>query len=355
MPEIFRLSIVMTNAEQRGGSERLLQYLYRHADPSWMLSLAFLEDGPMAHEARSLGHQVAVFPAPRFRQVLGTVKTILALRKWLKSNSPHAVIGWMKKAHIYSGPASIGIAPCLWFQHENPGGQGIDKLIHALPARGVFCCSDMVRHLQEKVTPKLPARTVHPCQDVANEPQSAIAWPVPDGHDALVMVCRLQTWKGPHLAVSALRQLRDSTHPNLHLVIVGGEHSLEADYPATLRAQIESCGLTNQVHLVGFQSAPASWMKRAKVVVHASHGEPFGMVVAEAIALGIPVVAAKPGGPEEIVTEGVDGYLWAHPEVGDLARAIRLASDLTCRPDTSKFGIQSYLSNLQSAIRGLIK
>lgn len=354
MTEPLRLAIVMTNAEQRGGSERLLQYLLRRADDSWRISIAFLEDGPMVEEARRHGHRVTVIPAPRFRQLAGTVGCILALRRWLKDEKPRLVLGWMKKAHIYSGPASAGIAPAIWFQHENPGNQGIDRLIHRIRAKGVLCCSDMVRKLQRQVTPRLSAKTVHPCQDVANEPSETVAWPVPAGRKALVMVCRLQTWKGPHLAVQALRTLRETSHPDLHLVIVGGSHSLEPEYPAYLESEIARCGLRDAVHLVGFQSAPASWMRKADVVVHASHGEPFGMVVAEAIALGVPVVAARPGGPEEIVRPGIDGVLWNHPDTNDLARAIREAMELERHPDQERFGVANYLATLRSAIEGFL-
>lgn len=353
MSEPLRLAIVMTNAEQRGGAERLLQHLVRHADDTWRLSLGFLEDGPMVEEARRLGHRVEVIPAPRLRQVFAMAGCVLSIRKWLRAEKPDLVLGWMKKAHLYAGPASWGIAPTVWFQHENPGTGGIDRFVHRVPARGVLCCSDMVRRKQEAITPNLPARTVHPCQDVAGEPPEDVAWPVPEGARAAVMVCRLQSWKGPHLAVRALRLLVDGEAPDLHLVVVGGEHSLEADYPARLAAEIRSQGLEDRVHLVGFQKSPASWMRRADLVVHASDGEPFGMVVAEAIALGVPVVAAKPGGPEEIVRTGVDGYLWNHPDVADLAKAMGQALRLRGAPDPTRFGTDSYLRDLRKALESL--
>lgn len=349
----LRLAIVMTNAEQRGGAERLLQHLYRHADATWKLSLAFLEDGPMVAEARSLGHRVQVIPAPRLREVVSMVKCVRDLRRWLRAESPDLVLGWMKKAHLYSGPAALGMVPAIWFQHENPGTGGIDRFVHRVPASGVLCCSDMVRGKQEAITPALPARTVHPCQDVAGEPARDIPWPVPEGSRAAVMVCRLQSWKGPHLAVRALRRLVDGAAPDLHLVVVGGEHSLEADYPARLKEEIRTAGLEDRVHLVGFQEAPASWMKRADLVVHASDGEPFGMVVAEAVALGVPVVAARPGGPEEIVRPGRDGFLWNHPDTEDLARAMQSALELRCSPDPERFGPLAYLAQLRSALESL--
>ncbi len=355
MPEPLHLAIVMTNAEQRGGSERLLQYLIRRAGDDWQLSLAFLEEGPMVEEARRHGHSVVVIPAPRIRDVLGTVRCILRLRSWLKERKPRLVLGWMKKAHIYSGIAARGIAPVAWFQHENPGDGSIDALIHRIPAVGIPCCSDMVRDAQRKATPGTPCSTVHPCQDVQSEPPAEIDWPVPAGAKTLVMVCRLQAWKGPHLVVQALGMLRKRCGQDIHLLVVGGKHDLEADYPDFLNAEITRLGLGSVVHLVGFQKGPATWMRHGAVVVHASHGEPFGMVVAEAIALGVPVVAASPGGPDEIVRPGVDGFLWNYPDVESLASNLEKALAMPHRaPDPERFGISAYLSDLRRAVLGFL-
>jgi glycosyltransferase involved in cell wall biosynthesis len=47
----------------------------------------------------------------------------------------------------------------------------------------------------------------------------------------------------------------------------------------------------------------------ADVVVHAASMEGFGLSVADAVAIGLPVVATRVGSIPEIVTEGVDGYL----------------------------------------------
>jgi glycosyltransferase involved in cell wall biosynthesis len=63
-------------------------------------------------------------------------------------------------------------------------------------------------------------------------------------------------------------------------------------------------------------------MQAIDVFVHASEKEPFGIVVIEAMSLGKPVVATKPGGPEEIITDGVDGQLVTWDKPDELANAI---------------------------------
>ena len=70
-------------------------------------------------------------------------------------------------------------------------------------------------------------------------------------------------------------------------------------------------------------------MRALDVVVHAStEPEPFGLVIAEAMACGRPVIASRAGGAAEIVEPGVDGLSFSPGDVGQLAGAIaRLAAD----------------------------
>ena len=63
-------------------------------------------------------------------------------------------------------------------------------------------------------------------------------------------------------------------------------------------------------------------MQAMDVFVLASHNEPFGMVVIEAMALGKPVVATAEGGPTEVITSEEQGTLvpWGDPRA--LSRAV---------------------------------
>jgi glycosyltransferase involved in cell wall biosynthesis len=69
------------------------------------------------------------------------------------------------------------------------------------------------------------------------------------------------------------------------------------------------------------------------VLVHASTiPEPFGMVVIEGMAAGLPVVAADAGGPTEVIDHGVDGLRYPMGDAGALAEALStLAADAGLR------------------------
>jgi len=64
------------------------------------------------------------------------------------------------------------------------------------------------------------------------------------------------------------------------------------------------------------------------VLVHASViPEPFGLVVVEAMAAGLPVIAADAGGPAEVITHRVDGVLYPPGDVDALASMLARARD----------------------------
>lgn len=144
------------------------------------------------------------------------------------------------------------------------------------------------------------------------------------GH-ALGMVGRLAPWKGQDVFLQAIARLGD---PRVTARIVGSAMFGEDGYEANLRALAERLGLSDQVTFVGYTSDIAAELARMDVLVHASvTPEPFGQVVVEGMAVGLPVVATDAGGPAEIITDGVDGLLVAPADVDALTDALRRLAD----------------------------
>ncbi len=84
--------------------------------------------------------------------------------------------------------------------------------------------------------------------------------------------------------------------PELHLVVVGA--TAGSPYPQLA----ESLNLENRVHFLGFRQDVPDLMKAADFLVFPSRYEPFGLVVLEAMATGLPVVTAATTGAAELVT-----------------------------------------------------
>lgn len=78
---------------------------------------------------------------------------------------------------------------------------------------------------------------------------------------------------------------------------------------AEIEREIRNRGLTERIKLLGTTDDVPGYMSAADGFVLSSHWEGFGLVVAEAMACELPVVATRCGGPEEIVVDGETGYL----------------------------------------------
>jgi glycosyltransferase involved in cell wall biosynthesis len=95
------------------------------------------------------------------------------------------------------------------------------------------------------------------------------------------------------------------------------------DYAAELAATVDADGLRGIVTFLGNRDDVPDLLAASDVGLHASiDPEPFGLVVPEAMALGNAVIAARSGGPMEILT----------PETGilfDTASPSELAAHLT--------------------------
>ena len=115
--------------------------------------------------------------------------------------------------------------------------------------------------------------------------------PIPVTPVDLLYVGQLIRGKGVHLLLEAMAKMK--SHRTLDIV---GTGNMEGE----LKAIAERLGLKGRVRFNGFQDSPQEWMRRAAcVVVPSFWQEPYGLVAAEAVALGRPVVAFAVGGLPE--------------------------------------------------------
>ena len=108
-------------------------------------------------------------------------------------------------------------------------------------------------------------------------------------------------------------------------------------YAERLRRRVVDLGLGGRVHLLGNRDDVPEILAGVDVLVHVpSAPEPFGRVVAEAMAVGKPVVAANAGGLPEIVEDEVTGLLVPPGDPSACAAAVtRLLADPALR---ARFG-----------------
>ncbi len=137
-------------------------------------------------------------------------------------------------------------------------------------------------------------------------------------HQAPLVVCagRMAPEKSMDLVLEAFA--RTPALRGAYLVMVGGGPSLDA-----LRGLAHRLRLGPRVRFVGPQpwEGVVAWMKAGWVFAFASRTETQGLVVAEALACGVPVVAVREGGVAEVVEHGHTGLL-TDPDPVALGQAV---------------------------------
>jgi glycosyltransferase involved in cell wall biosynthesis len=168
----------------------------------------------------------------------------------------------------------------------------------------------------------LPAGRVHAAPPGVDPARLA---PGSNAGARLLCVAAVTPQKGHDLLAQALAKVADLPWT----CVCAGPLSRDPDFVDRLRRQIDADGLAGRVRLVGPRTAGPldAAYAGADLLVLASRGETYGMVVTEALARGIPVLATAAGGLPEALGRAPDGrlpgMLVAREDPAALAGALR--------------------------------
>jgi glycosyltransferase involved in cell wall biosynthesis len=196
-----------------------------------------------------------------------------------------------------------------------PGSAAMDAYLQAfwrgcaaVVAPGTELATEISNRLGHRARPLV--RTIPTGVEVAAlaalpavDPRPRAGWPA----DAVVMITlgRLAPEKSVDIVVEAFADVA-ADEPAARLLMIGGGPS-----EAALRNRAAQPDLAGRVYLVGHQPhvAALSVAKGADLMVAASQTETQGLVLAEALALGVPVVAIEGPGVGDSVRDGIDGLI----------------------------------------------
>ncbi len=145
---------------------------------------------------------------------------------------------------------------------------------------------------------------------------------VDDETPLLLIAARLHPEKGYDYLFQAIAQLKQRLKGEIRL-LVAGKGAMLSHYQEMVR----TLGCSDVVTFLGFRQDLPELMAAADLFVLPSVAEAFGLVLAEALYLGTPVVSTRVGGIPEIVEDQVDGILVAPANAPALADAIAALLD----------------------------
>lgn len=180
-------------------------------------------------------------------------------------------------------------------------------------------------YVRAQVAPLLPACVQHAVvphglhlADFAAAPPAAELLARAAGRPVLLNIGHLEARKNQAFLLDVAAELRRLEVPFL-LGLVG-----QGPDAPTLQARIEAEGLHDYVWLAGPRAEVASLLRASTLYVHAARNESFGLVLLEAMACGVPTLAAAVGAVPEVLAHDPDALL--PPDASAAAVAQRLAA-----------------------------
>lgn len=267
---------------------------------------------------------------PELSRLAGDIRTLRALGEW----DPLAARRLRRIANE--------VKPSVMLCHGNRGvGLALNSVKGLIPIIGVannyklrkrypscdatFCVSrDLAEYLGRL---GVPAHRIHQIPNIAHLPARSPR-PLMRVPPVIGAMGRFVDKKGFDVLLAALALLRD--RGIAFSARIAGSGPLE---PA-LRRRIDELDLRSLVELPGWIDDKTAFFDGIDLFVLPSHHEPFGIVLIEAMARGLPAVTTDAEGPQEIVDHLHDGLVVRRNAPAELATAIEkllVDRDFACR------------------------
>ncbi len=181
-----------------------------------------------------------------------------------------------------------------------------------------------------------------------------------DGGMRALFCGRLLPYKGIHVAIRALALL-----PSSFTLTVAGAADPRADHGEELRRLVREHGLEDRVVFLGHLSHEetlALYLTHDVLLFPSLWEEPLGLVVLEAMAAGIPVLASRRGAPLELITHGRTGLFHDPGDYRGLTEHLQALADpclrvrlgRAAREDvTRRFSFERFLADLEHELLAL--
>lgn len=307
----------------------------------------------------------------------GKLATALALWRYLRRERPAVAMSIMHLGNTVLARCARwpGVISRCYLSVPNTYGQSAKETTAARRRRkfrqirrlyprvsGVIAVSEGVRRdLEETIGLRgVPVHTVYNGsigEDLAERAREPVDHPWLDRQAPPVFLAAggLRLQKDFATLLAAFARVR-AAQP-ARLIIIG-----EGPERANLEALVRQLGIEDDVDLPGFVANPYAWMARSDVFVLSSRWEGLVNVVAEALGVGIPIVATDcPSGPREILADGRYGRLVPVGDTAALAAAMaetlnhggpEFDREEAVRPFTAEHAARAYLEVFRLAAPG---
>ena len=335
-----------------GGAERSLLGLLEGLDRDrYAATLCAPSEGALLERAGSLGIAVAEIDPVRAAYAGGLPRgarnLLLAARRardTIRRLQPDLVHANSLRAGLVASLATGRSVPTIWHVRDLLPPHPANRLIGALGRlHGVrWVANSLAVAASLRTVTAMPVRVVYNGIQVERFSGHAVPWPrIPsDVFPIIGTIGQIIPWKGQLELIDAFARLI-AVYPGAQLWIIGSplfrEESLR--YEAAIKSRMTRPDVEGKVFLFGAREDIPEALAALDILVLNSTAEPFGRVILEAQAAGVPVIATRAGGSVELVAHRVTGWLVRPGDTAEMAQAlITLAGDQPFREELARAG-----------------
>jgi glycosyltransferase involved in cell wall biosynthesis len=319
-----------------GGSHSCMYNLVRYSDRTrYRFTVGFFSENPFVERYRELGVDVALMPSVPSRR-----NGPIIARKAINWYQREYKLEKYLSAYIYENKFDILLMNNTIFESKNFTNvgsrlglpvvvyeRGIMKYSreHIFATEGIdasIAVSDAI--LQNMFAYKFKSKIIKLIYDGVdpvlfegpfNRVEIKKELEIPLESKVIGIIGNVRYWKGQKYFIEACTLLAQM-YPDLYGLIIGGWGEMDHDYLEVLQQTVRDAGLESRIRFLGYRKDTPALLSILDIFVHASiQPEPFGMVLLEAMAARIPIIATRFGGPIEILDAGGCGAL-VPPEDG---------------------------------------
>lgn len=307
-----------------GGGEHSFLDLISRLPEAWPVIAALPTEGILAEKTRERGIPTVIAPLPPMDpgHLLQMAGSIGRLREICKTGQIRLIYANGSRAAFYGGVVGrLSSIPVIWHCRVITADPWLDFLLLRLVDRIVVNSratgSRFPLSFQDKIA------FVYNGFDLEWLGESSVTKPVliEDGWRTILVVARASRWKRHDLILAAFEAIAQAEQ-SAHLICVGARDHSEPSWWDQLQEKTGRSSFSGRIHWVGAVDDVRPWYRAASLMVLPSTNEPFGRVVIEAMASGVPVIATRSGGIPEIITHMLNGMLVPENDAAALAAAV---------------------------------
>jgi len=349
-----------------GGGEYSFLDLMKNLPPVWQPIAVVPEEGVLKELLNKASIKPFITPLSTIRpwtlhKILKSISNLIALTKKTK---PDLIYANGPRAAFYSCVTKpFHRLPVIWHCRIADRDVKMDWLLYRLSSLIIANSHATANRFKNFSQNKL--KVIYNGIDIQWLQDEAIKKPdlIQPDWKVILVVARISRWKRHDLALSAFEKIAP-TDPKFHLVCVGAKDELEPRWYDYLMRKTGQSRFSDRIHWIGQVEDVRPWYKSAHILLLPSENEPFGRVLVEAMACGVPVIATRSGGVPEIVRDGIDGILVTSGDADALVKAVlRILRDESLRTHISKttkkraenFNLSTHVENMMEVFRHITR